>query len=327
MKLAWITDVHLNFLDAEDVEAFYRALADTPSDAILLSGDIGEAPDVAQHLNALGTAVQRPTYFVLGNHDFCRGSIAGVCAKVRALCSACPDLHWLPDAGVAPLTADTCVVGHDGWGDGRLGDYHGSNVLLNDFGLIAEFGGFDEDPGERLAKLHALGDKAAAHFSSALPDALSRFRHVLVVTHVPPFRESCWHDGRLSDDNWLPFFTCKAVGDVLADSMRAHPGPADDGAVRPHARRGRGRSLTEPAGIHRGSGVRGSEGAAGYRGGVMPSALIGAPGNTSWRLEGGKMSCEPPCPTGCPDRRCDEVRGPEDGEETKEKAGPALCVL
>jgi Icc protein len=223
MKLTWVTDVHLNFLDTEDVEAFFRTLADTLSDAILLSGDIGEAHDVAQFLNALDTVVQRPIYFVLGNHDFYRGSIAGVRAKVEALCSACPNLHWLPKAGVVPLTADTCLVGHDGWGDGRYGDYWNSSVILNDWGLIAEFGGFDEDPGERLARLQALGDEAAAHFRAVLPDALDQFRHVIVVTHVPPFREACWHEGRISDDNWLPHFTCKAVGDVLSEAMRAHP--------------------------------------------------------------------------------------------------------
>jgi predicted phosphohydrolase len=223
MKLAWLTDVHLNFLDAAGVEEFFRAVADTPSDAILLSGDVGEAHDVAVHLHALDTAVRRPIYFVLGNHDFYRGSIAGVRSAVRALCAACPTLHWLPDDGVGPLTDETCLVGHDGWGDGRLGDYHASDILLNDFGLIAEFGGFDEDPATRLAKMHALGDEAAAHFRSVLPGALERFRHVLVVTHVPPFRDSCWHAGRISDVHWLPFFTCKAVGDVLAELMRAHP--------------------------------------------------------------------------------------------------------
>ena len=113
------------------------------------------------------------------------GSIAGVRAKVRELCRDVPNLHWLPDAGVVPLTETTCLVGHDGWGDGRLGDYHGSDVMLNDFGLIDEFGGFDEDAGERLAKLHALGDEAAAHFRAVLPDALARFRHVIVADPRP----------------------------------------------------------------------------------------------------------------------------------------------
>ena len=224
MKLAWLTDIHLNFLRPAAREAFFASLPDTEADAFLLGGDIGEAHDVAGYLNQIDTAVQRAVYFVLGNHDFYRGTIAGVRGKVRQLCSALPTLRWMPDAGVIPLTDATCLIGHDGWGDGRLGDYHGSDVLLNDFGLIGEFGGFHEAKADRLAKLHALGDEAAAHFRAVLPDALAQFEHVLVLTHVPPFREACWHEGKTSGDDWLPFFTCKAVGDALAEAMQAASG-------------------------------------------------------------------------------------------------------
>jgi hypothetical protein len=35
--------------------------------------------------------------------------------------------------------------------------------MLNDWGLIQEFGGFDENLDERLAKLHTLDDEAAVH--------------------------------------------------------------------------------------------------------------------------------------------------------------------
>ncbi|MDB5313919.1 MAG: Calcineurin-like phosphoesterase [Gemmataceae bacterium] len=221
MKLVWLTDIHLNFLDATHVEEFFREVAEVPSDAILLSGDIGVAHEVALHLNALDTAVQRPVYFVLGNHDFYRDSIAGVLATVETLCSACPNLHWLPKDGVVPLTADTCLVGHDGWADGRYGDYWNSPIELNDWEMIEEFTHFGKKG--RLDKLHALGDEAAAHIRLVLPDALARFRHAIVVTHVPPFREAGWHAGQISDDNRLPHFTCKAIGDVLAEAMRAHP--------------------------------------------------------------------------------------------------------
>ena len=115
------------------------------------------------------------------------------------------------------------LAAYDGWGDGRLGDYRSSDVELNDFRLIEEF---YEDPAQQLAKLHVLGDEAAAHFRGVLPEALSRFRQVVVLTHVPPFRESCWHEGNISDDKWLPFFTCKAVGDVLHEK-RWPPRPSD----------------------------------------------------------------------------------------------------
>jgi Icc protein len=222
-RLAWLTDIHLNFLRPPVLEAFVASLARSDAEGFLIGGDIGEAPNVSLYLNALDRRLQRPIYFVLGNHDFYRGSIAGVRAKVRELCAAVRDLHWLPDVGVVPLTQGTGLVGHDGWGDGRLGDYPGSDVMLNDWGLIAEFGGFEEGLGERLAKLHALGDEAAAHFHAVVPEALRQFDHVVVLTHVPPFREACWHEGRISNDNWLPHFTCKAVGDVLRDAMTAAP--------------------------------------------------------------------------------------------------------
>jgi hypothetical protein len=120
-----------------------------------------------------------------------------------------------------PLTAEAGLVGHDGWGDGRLGDYWGLHVKLNDWRLITELTGLGDR--ERLARLQTLGDEAGAHFRSVLPDALRRFRHVVVLTHVPPFRDACWHEGRVSDPDWLPHFTCKAAGDALAEAMRAHP--------------------------------------------------------------------------------------------------------
>ena len=220
-RFLWITDIHLNFVGQAGVAGFFTELAGVQADGILLSGDIAEAPDVALYLATLVQVLGRPTYFVLGNHDFYRGSIAGVRQQVEALCAACPNLRGLPRAGVVALTENTGLVGHDGWGDGRLGNYWGLAVHLNDWRLIGEFIGLDA--ARRLDTLHALGDEAAAHFATVLPEALERFRHVLVVTHVPPFREACWYEGRISDDNWLPHFTCKAVGDVLAQAMTAYP--------------------------------------------------------------------------------------------------------
>jgi predicted phosphohydrolase len=218
-RFAWMTDVHLNFLEAVDVDQFLTSVAGTESDGVLLSGDIGEAPDVVPLLKAFADRLDRPIYFVLGNHDFYRGSIAGVREKVKLLCAACPNLCWLSNLGVVAMTEQTALVGHDGWGDGRIGDYWGSSVSLNDWYLIEELAWLDQK--ERLAKLHSLGDEAAVHFRAVLPDALQRYRNVLVVTHVPPFREACWYNGSISDEHWLPHFTCKAVGEVLAGAMAA----------------------------------------------------------------------------------------------------------
>jgi hypothetical protein len=162
MKLAWLTDIHLNFLEHEAVEAFFGTVAETPCDGILLSGDIGEAPDVAYYLQAVDTAVQKPIYFVLGNHDFYRGGIASVRSLAASVCDDRPNLHYLPNAGVIELTKKTCLIGADGWGDGRYGDYWGLKVDLNDWALIGEFKRLDDRA--RLAKLNQLGiDRRSNH--------------------------------------------------------------------------------------------------------------------------------------------------------------------
>ena len=72
-------------------------------------------------------------------------------------------------------------------------------------------------------KLGELGDEAARTLLPFYRDALERFDEVLVLTHVPPFREACWHQGRISDDAWLPGFTCKAMGQMLIEGARDHP--------------------------------------------------------------------------------------------------------
>jgi hypothetical protein len=130
-------------------------------------------------------------------------------------------LRWLPEAGVVELAPTVGLVGHDGWADGRLGSYATSPVMLNDYLLIDELSGLS--PQARLGVLNELGDEAAAFVRAHLPAASQRYRKVYFLTHVPPFREACWHEGELSNDDWLPHFACGALGDALLEVAEANP--------------------------------------------------------------------------------------------------------
>ena len=220
-RLAWATDVHLNFLTARGVDVFCESLAHQTADAVLLTGDIAEAPSLGGLLSAVASALRIPIYFVLGNHDFYHGGIPEVREAVVDLCRRSEHLRWLPAMGVVTLAPDVALVGVDGWADGRLGDYARSPVMLNDYVLIAELTGLSH--GARLARLSQLGDDEAARLSGPLAEALERHRRVIVATHVPPFKEACWHEGKISNDDWLPHFTSRAVGDVLRRAALAHP--------------------------------------------------------------------------------------------------------
>jgi Icc protein len=220
-QIAWLTDIHLEFLTPDGIDEFCQMLAGASADVILVGGDTSTATTLKQHMTRLAEQWQRPVYFVLGNHDCYGGSIAHVRALATDLTQSSPWLHWLNISGVVELTPNTGLIGHDGWADGRLGNGVRSQVILNDYFRIQEFRGLSQP--EYFAKLNALGDEAADYLAQTLPRALRRFQRLLLLTHVPPFRESCWHEGRISDDEFLPHFACQAAGDVLTDVMQAHP--------------------------------------------------------------------------------------------------------
>lgn len=221
LRIAWLTDIHLNFVDAPHLAQFLADLAAVPADGFFLSGDIGEARDVVEYLTRLDDALQRPIYFVLGNHDFYFGSISRVRAQVGELCAQRPRLKYLTFTSCWPIGKRSAVLGHDGWADGREGDYLSSYVMMNDYKLIAELAPYRK--AERWEHLKALGDESADHLRRVLPPALARHEHVYLVTHVPPFRSACWYDGRISDDEWAPHFTCQAMGTAILEIMRDHP--------------------------------------------------------------------------------------------------------
>jgi len=221
MKILWATDIHLNFINSAKFNNFCNKLTDLKPDMILIGGDIAESGSLIEILLALEAKIQCPIYFVLGNHDYYHGSISDVRKQVKKISSDSPYLQYLSDAGIVKLTSDTCLIGHDSWADGRSGDCLNSDVRLNDYVMIKELKNLDKQA--RLIKLNKLGDEAASFFRKTLKQALSKFENIILLTHVPPFLEACWHQGNLSDDDFLPHFCCKAAGEVFVELMIKNP--------------------------------------------------------------------------------------------------------
>lgn len=221
MKLAWVTDIHLNFLRKEQIKEFCNELLKSNPQGLLITGDISEAPHLEKHLNLLAESFPLPIYFVLGNHDFYFGEISQVRQEVIKLTNSSKVLKWVPSLGTIKLTENTCLIGHDGWGDARFGNYQNSPVFLNDFLLISDL--VMSDNHKLVKKLNELGDEAANYLREILPNALSIYDKLIFITHVPPFKEAAWHRGGTSNDDYLPYFSCKAVGEVLYKTMGEYP--------------------------------------------------------------------------------------------------------
>lgn len=226
MNLLWLTDIHLNFLNPTTREQFYRSLSMSGSDGVLISGDIAEANSLTSLLKEMAQVIQKPIYFVLGNHDYYRGSVAEVRQKMSVLNSMNSLLHWLPSCEPISLTNETVLVGQDGWADGRYGDYHKSQIALNDSLFIADL--FQQkivNKSALLDKMQQLADTDANQLKEKIEQAISSYHpsKIAILTHVPPFKEACLYQGKISGNDWLPYFASKATGNVLLKLAKKHP--------------------------------------------------------------------------------------------------------
>jgi 3',5'-cyclic-AMP phosphodiesterase len=207
VRIAWATDLHLDHAGKTATDSFVASVVASRPDCLIVTGDTGESHSWRLLLDNLAERVGKPVYFVLGNHDYYRSTIKAVRQEAASV------KGWLVKSGAMLLSDEAALVGHDGWGDGRLGSYATSTVMLNDYMLIGEL--VHPNKFVRLRKLEALGDETADHFRQWVPAAAQRRKRIFVATHVPPFRDACWHQGSVSDDNWLPHFSCRASGDAL----------------------------------------------------------------------------------------------------------------
>jgi 3',5'-cyclic AMP phosphodiesterase CpdA len=222
MRLVWSTDLHLNHARLSAWDAWVEQVRDASPDAILITGDLSEAEDVDFQLRRIADAFSVMVFFVLGNHDFYSGSIGNTRRRVSATSRDVPSLCYLTDSGCAELEPGQFLVGEDGWGDATEGDYENSPVRLNDFVAIEDFRRVDSARWPGL--LRQQGSDSADRLRQKLDDLPGSARRVIVATHVPPFREACWYEGKTTDDAWAPFFVCGQVGAVLKQFAFENPG-------------------------------------------------------------------------------------------------------
>ena len=226
MKLSWITDCHLNFLHDIAITYFCKKVMKENPDAVVITGDISEADKIKRHLKLISSLIPVPLYFVCGNHDYYHGSIVDtrMMLKQEFGSKAGGNAKWLNEHGVITLAPNVALVGHDGWYDGRYGDYFASGLDMTDYHIIQELKGSFYHRTDQYDMIKTLATQAAKHFTKHVEKAFKTHDTVYFATHVPPFREnSRGPDRKLSDKDWLPHFSSKILGDAILDFMVGMP--------------------------------------------------------------------------------------------------------
>jgi Icc protein len=220
-RVVWSTDLHLDAVDKVQYALYFDLMVAYEPDIVLIGGDVSNGKASLVHLQNLAKFINRELYFVLGNHDFYYDSITKMRTAAKYLTKIVPNIYYLSNSGIISLSRKTALIGHDGWSDGRAGNFLESDVMLNDYLLIDELKKLNHE--ERLYKLNELGSEAAEYLKKQLTKALKTYDRVILLTHVPPFEEACFHDGNPCDERWAPHFVGKATGEAIEKVMSLHP--------------------------------------------------------------------------------------------------------
>ena len=225
-RLGWITDPHLNFCSKNSLMLLKQAIAKQELDALVVTGDIAEGNIIHSSLTELKSGLRCKIYFVLGNHDYYMSSVASV---RETMTEFFVDLNehmpqWLTGISgdfVSLSPGKVALCGHDGWYDGRYANWFKSKVIMSDYHVIADFKPLTM---ELLhLRLGELAKESADFAKRVLPLAFQDHEHVFFATHVPVFKENAVYNGMISDNDWMPHFSNKHLGDALLEVMDSYP--------------------------------------------------------------------------------------------------------
>ena len=137
MKLAWATDIHMDHASESARRQFCQSVHEQ-ADALVVTGDIAESDILGMSLDGAGNPDREAGLLRAGQPRLLPRLDRRYTPAVGDAVEDTQGLVYLTQSGAVELTASTALVGHDGWADGRLGDLDHSEVILNDFLLIAE---------------------------------------------------------------------------------------------------------------------------------------------------------------------------------------------
>jgi len=231
-RIAWCTDIHLDFLNdnPEKLIKFCESLAKQPCEGILITGDISNKNNLVYQLSVMERIVQRPLYFVLGNHDFYGGSIEGVREEMNNVCGMSQYMKYLSGVPYVVLSPTTALVGHDGWYDAGYGDVGQTSFIMNDWLKIADFARerlvspyMIPNYGRIVEIARNLARVGVNHVMKGIKAAAKYHKHIIIATHFPPFDECNVHEGKSASPGHKPWYSSKMMGDMLRQAAAAYP--------------------------------------------------------------------------------------------------------
>jgi predicted phosphohydrolase len=232
MKLAWATDIHLDCVN--DAVACVEKLAESSMgcDGVVISGDLSTSPLIVDHLRLLNDCIQKPIYFVLGNHDYYYSDIISTRKRVVEVCRNLPFCRYLGSTSYINVGRSTAIVGSDGWYDALNGNPDSSELIMNDWLMIADFKlsiknnlrgkSIDRNVVAHVAR--QICKASVDHIARGIKSVVNDVDKIIIITHVPPFVESYTNSKFKGspDENIVPWYTSRIMGEMLRSAAKTY---------------------------------------------------------------------------------------------------------
>jgi predicted MPP superfamily phosphohydrolase len=220
--LTWLTDPHLEFCSHRTRNDLYRSINQAAGEIVVITGDISAGPHRSDQYTELAEHVNKPIYFVLGNHDRYGTTFANTETVVARVMRRFSHLVRLDGSQVIPLNESVAMVGVEGWADGLGGEGPATKARISDFYQILDFATDPEPQVFRAMKERAR--KYARALKPSLLKAIKEYQTTIIATHVPPYEGAAWHEGSPSSGDYQPFFSSPTMGKLIKAAATEHPG-------------------------------------------------------------------------------------------------------
>lgn len=234
MKVAWFTDIHLDCVDDPIQHAENMSEQSRHADAIFITGDLSNSNKLLMHLRILEESIEKPIFFILGNHDFYFSDVASVRKNVVEACNNLRFCRYLSSIPYIRISKGVTLIGHDGWCDAGNGDLNSSQVIMNDWIKIGDYRPalLPLAGGMQISKLKVaeiaknICSTSVRHVLQGIKCAIQeKSEKIIVMTHVPPFAESFVFSPSkgMNAVDALPWYTSRMMGNMLFNAAKSCP--------------------------------------------------------------------------------------------------------
>lgn len=218
-RFAWITDPHFDCLTDLEVVNFLLSIKEENIDGVFLTGDISIADHLIKHLQWMSKIINKPTYYVIGNHDLWGSYLQAVNQNLTQLSD--PNLIYLNYSGDIALNHNTGLIGSNGFYDIAWRQPLTNFVFLWDWFSIKDFRYLPSDTA-RLNLIQEWAENYTQDIINKLTKAFKKYSTIYLLTHIPPWPEKNYSLGELANKFWSPYNSCKILAEALTNLMNQH---------------------------------------------------------------------------------------------------------